>query len=91
MAALFSDAVALFSRRYAAVHALCSDADLPLFDRNLHLPPATTTPPEDDRLRNRLGKINPDMLAPRDALELLYELRELLDPAPTDSVLGDNE
>ncbi len=29
MAALFSDAVALFSRRYAAVHALCSDADLP--------------------------------------------------------------
>ena len=31
------------------------------------------------------------MLAPRDALELLYELRELLDPAPTDSVQGGNE
>ena len=66
-------------------------ADLPLFDRNLQLPPATTAPQEDDRLRDRLGEINPDMLAPRDALELLYELRELLDPAPTDSVPGDNE
>ena len=66
-------------------------ADLPLFDRNLQLPPATTAPPEDDRLRDRLGEINPDMLAPRDALELLYELRELLDPVPTDSVPGDNE
>ena len=66
-------------------------ADLPLFDRKLQLPPATTAPQEDDRLRDRLGEINPDMLAPRDALELLYELRELLDPAPTDSVPGDNE
>ena len=50
-----------------------------------------TSPPEDDRLRDRLGEINPDMLAPRDALELLYELRELLDLAPTVSVRGDNE
>ena len=61
----------------------------PLVDRNLQLPPAKTAPPEDDRLRDRLGEINPDMLAPRDALELLYELRELLDLAPTDSVPGD--
>ena len=66
-------------------------ANLPLFDPNRQLPLATTTPPEDYRLRDRLGEINPDMLAPRDALELLYELRELLDPSPTDSVPGDNE
>ena len=28
--------------------------------------------------RDRLREVNPDMLAPRDALELLYELRDLL-------------
>ena len=71
-------------------------ADLPMFDRNHQLPPATTALPEDDRLRDRLGEINPDMLAPRDALELLYELRELLDPTSSgsvssDAVSGDNE
>ena len=56
-------------------------ADLPLFDQNLQLAPgpASVSPP-DDPLRDRLRQVNPDMMAPRDALELLYELRELLDP-----------
>ena len=71
-------------------------ADLPLFERNLQPPSATTAPSKENRLRDRLGEINPDVLAPRDALELLYELRELLEPsttgsAPSDPVQRDKE
>ena len=61
-------------------------ADLPLFDRNLQVAPASeTSAPAEDVLRDRLREVNPDMLAPREALELLYELRELLGPEPGES------
>jgi DNA mismatch repair protein MutS len=53
-------------------------SDLPLFTQSVA--PAPT--PVDDPVRSRVEEINPDMLAPREALELLYELRELLD-SPT--------
>ena len=54
-------------------------ADLPLFDRHLQQAPASAAPaPAERALRDRLREVNPDMLAPRDALELLYELRDLL-------------
>jgi DNA mismatch repair protein MutS len=33
--------------------------------------------PEADPLREELGKVNPDDLSPRDALELLYRLKKL--------------
>jgi len=49
-------------------------ADLPLFTQSVA--PAPT--PVDDPVRSRVEEINPDLLAPREALELLYELRELL-------------
>jgi DNA mismatch repair protein MutS len=46
-------------------------ADLPLF--------AAPAPPSSaDPLRERLDAINPDSLTPRDALDLLYELKALL-------------
>jgi hypothetical protein len=38
-------------------------------------------------VRKRIETINPDMLAPREALELLYELRDLL-RAPADDTEG---
>jgi DNA mismatch repair protein MutS len=47
-------------------------ADLPLFASP---PPA----PLADPLRERLGAVNPDVLAPRDALDLLYELKALME------------
>ena len=54
-------------------------ADLPLFDRHLQQAPASAAPaPAERALLDRLREVNPDMLAPRDALELLYELRDLL-------------
>ena len=49
-------------------------ADLPLFTQSVAAPPA----PVHDPVRSRVEEINPDLLAPREALELLYELRELL-------------
>ena len=56
-------------------------ADLPLFDRHLQQAgPDVVQAPAEDALRDRLREVNPDMLAPRDALELLYELRDLLGP-----------
>jgi DNA mismatch repair protein MutS len=42
---------------------------------------SATTPPEPelatDPVRDELGKINPDELSPREALELLYRLKKL--------------
>ena len=32
----------------------------------------------DDAVRRRLEDINPDLLAPREALDLVYELRDLM-------------
>jgi len=51
---------------------------LPLFEQDFsaNAPRAVSADPLHDRLR----AINPDMLAPRDALDLLYELRDLVDP-----------
>ncbi|MGH8161147.1 MAG: MutS-related protein, partial [Gammaproteobacteria bacterium] len=39
--------------------------------------PATEKPAEPDRLRERLAELYPDTLTPRDALEILYELKKL--------------
>ena len=54
--------------------------DLPLFQTR----PAPTQPePTPDPVRARLAAINPDDLTPRDALELVYELRAGLDSDET--------
>ncbi|MGI4877950.1 MAG: DNA mismatch repair protein MutS [Janthinobacterium lividum] len=45
-------------------------SDLPLFA-------AAPPPAKSDDLRNRLGSISPDLLSPREALDLLYELKRL--------------
>ena len=58
-------------------------AELPLFTHDF-----TTAPvPAEDPVRARIEAINPDMLAPREALELVYELRDLL-RAPADDTEG---
>ena len=58
-------------------------AELPLFTHDF-----TTAPvPAEDPVRTRIEAINPDMLAPREALELVYELRDLL-RAPADDTEG---
>ncbi len=49
--------------------------DLPLFSATL---PAAPAPPGPSELEARLAEVNPDELAPKAALELLYELRRLL-------------
>ncbi|MGC6453191.1 MAG: DNA mismatch repair protein MutS [Candidatus Puniceispirillaceae bacterium] len=54
-------------------------AELPLFEQDFSAA-APPPGPAGDALRHRLEAINPDMLAPRDALDILYELRELLAP-----------
>jgi DNA mismatch repair protein MutS len=53
--------------------------DLPLFRIQ---PPAPKTEPKASRVEARLREIHPDSLTPRDALALVYELRELLDRRP---------
>jgi len=58
-------------------------AELPLFTRDFAAAPV----PVEDPVRKRIETINPDMLAPREALELLYELRDLL-RAPADDTEG---
>ena len=58
-------------------------ADLPLFSavrpRGVSQSPAPSGPSE---LETRLQQVSPDELSPRDALELLYELRAMLKRAP---------
>ena len=51
--------------------------DLPLFNV---APPAPTAAPKQSVVEARLGEIHPDELTPKDALSLVYELRDLLKP-----------
>jgi DNA mismatch repair protein MutS len=48
-------------------------ADLPLFSATVAAP----SPPEQDHLRERVAEMQPDMLSPKEALDLLYELKAL--------------
>ncbi|MEC8661381.1 MAG: DNA mismatch repair protein MutS [Pseudomonadota bacterium] len=79
-AMVISRAQALLSEMEAGGHGVIDagklSADLPLFDHDFtaDIPPSAPG----DRLRMRLEEINPDLMAPRDALEILYELRALL-------------
>lgn len=50
--------------------------DLPLFAAT---PTAAEVPPKASDLEDRLREVLPDELSPKDALNLIYELRELLD------------
>ena len=79
-AMVISRAQALLSEMEAGGHGVIDagklSADLPLFDHDFTADIPTSTP--EDRLRMRLEEINPDLMAPRDALEILYELRALL-------------
>ena len=45
-------------------------SDLPLFA-------AAPPPPPSDRLRERLAAVSPDTLTPREALDVVYELKGL--------------
>ncbi|HSR71950.1 MAG TPA: DNA mismatch repair protein MutS, partial [Kiloniellales bacterium] len=57
--------------------------DLPLFSA-VRTASRATAAPEPSPLEARLAEINPDELTPREALELLYELRRLMrDPEET--------
>src|SRR5690606_19849135 len=49
--------------------------DLPLF--RAAPPPAAPAPPKASAVEARLKEVHPDALSPRDALELLYELKAL--------------
>ncbi len=49
--------------------------DLPLFSAT---PTPSTTPVKSSEVEERLKSILPDELTPREALSLLYELRDLL-------------
>ncbi|QIG48756.1 DNA mismatch repair protein MutS [Nordella sp. HKS 07] len=55
-------------------------ADLPLFSAARPRAAATTAPTGPSEVEKRLADISPDELAPRQALDLLYELRALLSP-----------
>ncbi|HKQ94323.1 MAG TPA: DNA mismatch repair protein MutS [Aestuariivirgaceae bacterium] len=48
--------------------------DLPLFSR------ASPPSPKSEPLRDRIAAVNPDALSPREALDLVYELRRMLGP-----------
>jgi len=79
-AMVISRAQALLSEMEAGGHGVIDagklSADLPLFDHDFTADMPASAP--EDRLRMRLEEINPDLMAPRDALEILYELRALL-------------
>ncbi|WP_028029574.1 DNA mismatch repair protein MutS [Gemmobacter nectariphilus] len=53
--------------------------DLPLFSAAAAAPAVVATPPKPSALEARLREISADDLTPRQALDLLYELRGLLD------------
>jgi DNA mismatch repair protein MutS len=63
----------LEAQRDAQAGAVSPQAALPF-----GAPPATIPPATPDRLRERLAGIDADALSPRDAHQLLYELRNLL-------------
>jgi len=50
---------------------------LGLFDQAETSPAVTTEPAEPDQVRQRVAEIDPDALTPREALALLYELKDL--------------
>ncbi len=50
---------------------------LGLFDQAEASPAVTAKPAPPDRVRQRVAKIDPDALTPREALALLYELKDL--------------
>ena len=58
----------------AAASSLLSD--LPLFHA---VPSAVETAPEIDALREKLSAITPDQLSPKEALDLLYDLKKISD------------
>jgi DNA mismatch repair protein MutS len=60
--------------------------DLPLFSVRPE-PPKPSAPPSSP-LETILRQTHPDMLSPKDALDLVYRLRDLLDAAPDDTPSG---
>ncbi|MFB3078321.1 MAG: DNA mismatch repair protein MutS, partial [Lysobacterales bacterium] len=50
---------------------------LGLFDQAEASPAVTAEPAEPDQVRQRVAEIDPDALTPREALALLYELKDL--------------
>lgn len=53
--------------------------DLPLFSVVLDGPPAQATPQNSSALTDMLRDISPDSMTPKQALEMLYELKDLID------------
>ena len=52
--------------------------DLPLFSAALHMPAPPPAQPASSAVEDRLRTIHPDEMTPREAMEALYELRNLL-------------
>jgi DNA mismatch repair protein MutS len=90
-AAVISRAQALLAEMEAGGHGVIDAgklaADLPLFEHDFSADTAmvaqatakaTAQVAAEDALRARLAAANPDLMAPREALDLVYELRELL-------------
>ena len=84
-AAVISRAQALLAEMEAGGHGVIDAgklaADLPLFDHDFSADTemaADAPAAAEDVLRARLAAANPDLMAPREALDLVYELRELL-------------
>ena len=86
-AAVISRAQALLAEMEAGGHGVIDAgklaADLPLFEHDFSadtamVAQATAQAAAEDALRARLAAANPDLMAPREALDLVYELRELL-------------
>ena len=86
-AAVISRAQALLAEMEAGGHGVIDAgklaADLPLFEHDFSADTAMVAQAPapvaaEDALRARLAAANPDLMAPREALDLVYELRELL-------------
>ena len=84
-AAVISRAQALLAEMEAGGHGVIDAgklaADLPLFYHDFSADTemaADAQAAAEDVLRARLAAANPDLMAPREALDLVYELRELL-------------
>jgi DNA mismatch repair protein MutS len=82
-AAVVKRAGALLAALEERAGRLTEAAALPLFAAATPDP----EPPPDDPLRLALAAIDPDVLAPRDALEELYRLKALIAVAPADPSL----
>lgn len=84
---MISRAQALLAEMEAGGHGVIDAGklavDLPLFEHDFSadtamVAQATAQVAAEDALRARLAAANPDLMAPREALDLVYELRELL-------------